>query len=70
MRVEAGHVYRWSASHGNDDKHCVVLVIDSAGFNWRCLVLDGNHVPGYGEATPGRTIIWSGSYLVSMKKIV
>lgn len=66
-----GRVFRWSASHGKEDKFCVVLVVaHDSGSNWRCLVLDGNHVPAYGAAWPSRTVIWSEYYINQMKRIL
>jgi hypothetical protein len=75
MDPVVGRVYRWSASHGKGGKHCVLMIVgedDRFGSRpvLKCLVIDGNHVPGYGEVFPGCVKILGWRYLNEMKRVV
>jgi hypothetical protein len=71
MDPAVGQVYRWSASHGKGGKHCVLMIVGGyAKPGFKCLVIDGNHVPGYGEVFPGCVKILGWRYLNEMKRVV
>ena len=66
-----GQIYRWSLSHGKGDKHCTLLIINDDGRfnNIQCLVIDGNHVLGYGDVFPGQSVkIYNGWYYFNQMK--